>query len=161
MLLLTLFILAADQATKYMVLSRLDAFPADIWPGVFSITPVFNTGGAFGVFRDFPALFLIVPSAAIALVIVMILRIEYVRRRGGAGGQRCAVGYRADEFSLCLILAGAAGNMIDRVRLGYVVDFLDFKVWPVFNIADSAITIGMTVLVIRMLIQGFKRRAAK
>ena len=55
------------------------------------------------------------------------------------------------QVSLCLILAGALGNLIDRVSLGYVIDFLDFRVWPVFNIADSAITVGAVALGVSIL----------
>ena len=56
-------------------------------------------------------------------------------------------GKRIFNIALTLILGGAIGNLIDRVRLGYVIDFLDFKVWPVFNIADSVITIGAILLI--------------
>jgi len=52
----------------------------------------------------------------------------------------------AEKLSLCFILGGTFGNLLDRVRLGYVVDFIDFKVWPVFNVADSFITIGAALL---------------
>ena len=60
------------------------------------------------------------------------------------------------QLPLALILAGALGNLIDRIRLGYVVDFLDFRIWPVFNVADSAITIGVALLIWQI----FKRKDA-
>ena len=58
---------------------------------------------------------------------------------------------RSTQVFLSLILAGAIGNLIDRVRFGYVIDFLDFRIWPVFNIADSAITIGTILLALQIL----------
>ncbi len=60
---------------------------------------------------------------------------------------------RFRQLCLALILAGALGNLIDRIRLGYVVDFLDFRIWPVFNVADSAITIGVVLLILQILKQ--------
>lgn len=56
-----------------------------------------------------------------------------------------------------LILGGALGNLLDRLRLGYIIDFLDFRVWPVFNLADSAITVGIILLGIELLLQGKRR----
>jgi len=57
-----------------------------------------------------------------------------------------------------MILGGALGNLLDRLRLGYIVDFLDFRVWPVFNLADSAITVGVIVLGIELLLQGKSKK---
>jgi len=65
---------------------------------------------------------------------------------------------KVTEICLILILGGAIGNLIDRLRFGYVIDFLDFKVWPVFNIADSAITIGVTILFISLAFGRKKRQ---
>ena len=131
-----------DQVTKFFISSNMslhDSFP--VIDGLFNITYIRNTGAAFGflanaspVARSF---FLIgVTIAVILLIIYYIWKIK------------------AEEkfftFPLSLILAGAVGNLIDRVRFGDVVDFLDFYIssyhWPAFNIADSAISIGAIIL---------------
>ena len=65
------------------------------------------------------------------------------------------------RVGLCLILSGAIGNLIDRIRLGAVIDFLDFRIWPVFNIADSAITIGAILLAYSMLFKKDKEVAGR
>ena len=104
-------------------------------PGVFHLTLVHNRGAAFGILRNQLIVFIAVSLAAIAYIIAVI------RRSPG----------RLQQAALSLVLAGAAGNLIDRVALGYVVDFLDFRVWPVFNVADSAICTGAGLLVWAMI----------
>jgi len=131
-----------DQVTKFFISSNMcvhDSFP--VIDGLFNITYIRNTGAAFGFLANASPMvrsfFLIgVTIAVILLIIYYIWKIK------------------AEEkfftFPLSLILAGAVGNLIDRVRFGDVVDFLDFYIssyhWPAFNIADSAISIGAIIL---------------
>lgn len=101
-------------------------------PPVFFLTYHLNTGAAFGIFK----------CQAPALLVVSLL---FIIALGGYLYYR-----RHQDFpktGYYLVLAGAMGNAIDRARLGSVVDFLDFRVWPIFNIADSCVTIGVTILI--------------
>ncbi len=98
--------------------------------GVFHLTLVYNRGAAFGMLKNQIPLFIFVSLAAIVLIFVNLKKDNSFLNR----------------ISLSLILAGALGNLVDRIFLGHVVDFLDFRIWPVFNIADSAITIGAILL---------------
>ena len=140
-------VLGLDQATKALVQARLSLHDSrTVIPDLFSLTHVTNRGALFGLLHDLPdpwraVLFTVVPFAAILLIL-------YFQGRT-ASGDRLAHG------GLALILGGAAGNFLDRLRLGYVVDFLDVYVgthhWPAFNVADSAICIGVGLLVLDLL----------
>jgi signal peptidase II len=127
--------LAADQASKQLVMAAFapgESLP--LVPGILHLTYVRNTGAAFGLFQGQHVLF----------IGISILVIGWVVRELSARGAALAAPVR---WSYALILGGATGNLIDRLRFGHVVDFLDLRVWPVFNVADSAITIGVTLLV--------------
>ena len=102
-------------------------------PPVLHLTYVQNTGAAFGLFKGQQLLFIGVSVAVIAWIVW-----ELRRGRSFGGTALWACG---------LILGGAIGNLIDRLRLGYVIDFLDLRVWPVFNVGDSAITVGVALLI--------------
>lgn len=97
-------------------------------PGIFHITYVRNAGAAFGLFQHQTGLFVAVTAVVIALIVLY--------------GRQAARGQPLLALALGLQLGGAVGNLVDRLRGGTVVDFLDFRVWPVFNLADSAIVIG-------------------
>ncbi len=130
--------LAVDQLTKLGVQAWLA--PAEthpIVPRVLHLTYVQNTGMAFGLFRGYPNVF-----AWLAVLIAGWIIIEFRRHPPQDRWLR---------LGLALILSGAVGNLIDRVRFGYVIDFIDLRVWPVFNVADSAITIGVALLILRSL----------
>jgi signal peptidase II len=99
---------------------------------VLHMTMVHNTGIAFGFFKDQGVTFIVIPIVAIFL---LAFNIYYYRQNNEALSRTYIVAFS-------LILGGAFGNLIDRMVYGYVIDFIDFRVWPVFNIADSAITIG-------------------
>ena len=132
-------IILADQISKNVLLHYFSFGDSiSIIPNVFHVTMVYNTGIAFGMFKNQAVLLSLLSFFVIALIIMNIL--EH-RKRGAASN--------FEALALYLILAGAMGNLIDRFRFGYVVDFLDFRVWPVFNVADSAITIGMILLLIK------------
>lgn len=121
-------VLILDQITKMLTLKfLLPKGSIDILP-FFSLTYVENTGSAFGLFQN-ANLFLLVVS-----LLVLFLMIKW-RKDILALGNLAKYGY-------LMIFAGALGNIYDRIVLGHVVDFLDFHVWPVFNVADSAICVG-------------------
>jgi signal peptidase II len=107
-----------------------------IIPNIFHFTFVLNDGTAFSLLKGQNTALAVFSAFAIIAIII------YAVKRKGLSLAESAV--------LGLILGGALGNLFDRIRFGYVVDFLDFRVWPVFNIADSAITIGMFILVITL-----------
>ena len=130
-------ILSADQFLKVWVTDRFQLGQSQpLIPGIFHLTLVHNTGTAFGLFQDHN-LFFVILSAAVIIVLGIILF------RGERKGQ--------SVFSwvpLALVLGGAIGNLIDRIRFGYVIDFVDLRVWPVFNLADSCITVGIVWLLL-------------
>jgi signal peptidase II len=108
---------------------------------------VYNTGMAFGLFRDHGFVFIVIPAIAIAL---LIYNIYYYREN-----ERLSRSY---IFAFSLILGGAIGNLIDRILIGHVIDFLDFRIWPVFNVADSAITVGAVIILIQCIPLSFKEK---
>ncbi|MFP4159351.1 MAG: signal peptidase II [Desulfobacterales bacterium] len=134
-------VIAADQALKLLVLRVIPLYESiEIIPGFFSIVHYRNPGGAFGMFASnsgvlLSAAFLAVTLGALGLIIYLYLRTPRENRLLLAG--------------LALLFGGAAGNLIDRLRLGNVVDFIDVYAgdyhWPAFNLADSAITIGVVI----------------
>ena len=142
--LLVLVVIALDQFTKFLALNHLasqDSIP--VIPGIFHLTFVFNRGIAFGLFHEKPGILLTLISISLGVLLYFGMKMRNVRS--------------LQWWALGLILGGAVGNWIDRIRFGAVVDFLDFRVWPVFNIADSAITIGV-VLYLFYFIKGEKTK---
>ena len=132
--------LVADQATKLVVEARLPlGISIPIIPGVLAFTHVHNRGVAFSLLGGIP---LLVP-AAIALTLLFLLFYNKARwsRRPVA------------QAALAMLGGGAIGNLVDRVRVGAVVDFIDVHVWPVFNLADIAVTAGAGLLIL-LLIRG-------
>jgi len=106
-----------------------------VWPGVFHLTLVNNAGAAFGLWKD-SGVFLAVFSAVSFLIIAV-----YLFKRPG----------RPHAFAWSLIAGGALGNLVDRVAYGYVIDYLDLGVWPVFNFADACICLGVAWIVFRFM----------
>src|SRR2546421_689284 len=133
-------IVLADQLTKWLVLARFAPGERVEITGFFNLVLVFNKGAAFSFLADAPGWQtpLLVAFAAAAALIVSVLLLRSPERRVFCAG-------------LALILGGAIGNVIDRLRFGYVVDFLDLHAagwhWPAFNVADSAITLGAALLI--------------
>lgn len=129
---LFLLILSLDRLAKYLVAKNLQLNQSlPVIRNFFHLTLVHNTGAAFGIFKDQNYLFIAVSLFAIVLIYFQL------RQKNT---------HTALKISLVFILAGTTGNFIDRVNFGYVVDFLDLRIWPVFNIADSSITIGAILL---------------
>ncbi|HLD49675.1 MAG TPA: signal peptidase II [bacterium] len=137
------FVILLDQASKAFALRVLSIHQSvPVIQGLFHLTLVHNTGIAFGFFREHPGLLLVLITLSLLLLGVWAVRME----NPSPGGR----------LAFALILGGAVGNWIDRLRFGSVIDFLDFRVWPVFNIADSAITIGV-VWYLLILMRGKKQ----
>ena len=107
---------------------------------VIHMTLVHNTGIAFGLFKNQGIVFIIIPLIMIVLLIYNFYHYKYSSEKLS----------RLYIVAVSLILAGAVGNLIDRIFYGYVIDFIDLRFWPVFNIADSAITIGAFLLLWRL-----------
>lgn len=137
--LVALTVVVADQLTKLLIQSNL-ALGESVPVGPVAITYITNTGSLFGLFPN-QTLFLII-TAAIGLAAVLVYY-RYLPAR--------TLLVRA---SLGLLLGGAVGNLIDRLRFGYVIDFVDLRVWPVFNLADSAVTVGILMLAWFILFRG-------
>ena len=131
-------VLIVDRLTKYILFRNLsEGESVRVIPGLFHITLVLNSGAAFGLFKGRSVFFMVSTALVIVFICLYVIR----------GGYKDLLTLTA----LGLILGGAAGNLIDRVLFGYVIDFLDFRIWPVFNIADASITIGASILAIRLI----------
>jgi signal peptidase II len=136
-----------DRITKSLVINNIFLGQSTtVVPHVLNFTLVLNTGTAFGLFKGQKLIFILFSVLVISAIIF------YARKRPEAID-------KARMWSLGLILGGAAGNLLDRVRHGCVIDFLDFHIWPVFNVADSCITIGVIILLINMWTRAPKREA--
>ena len=122
----------ADQLTKVLVSGRLDLGDGVDIVGPFTIHHVRNTGIAFGLFSDST-------SVVIALTAVAICALLVFFARSGARHPLLPV-------AVGLVLGGSASNLADRLRLGYVTDFLDLDYWPAFNLADTFIVVGVGLL---------------
>jgi signal peptidase II len=140
-------VLVLDQITKLVALERLaPGIPVSVVDGLFSLTLVMNPGLAFGLLSTTPTAW---------RWIVAVLSIGALAVLGFMGARLLPSGGRFTELALGLIFGGAIGNLIDRARFGAVVDFLDVYWrdyhWPAFNVADSAISVGVTVLALKLL----------
>ena len=132
-----LLVIVVDQIVKHWVATTFLPDESRIFiPHVLWLTYVQNQHGAFGLFGSHPLVL-----AALASVVLVSFFVWYRQERGGWG----------THLAFALILGGAVGNIADRVRLGYVVDFFDLRWFPVFNVADSCITIGAIILIVRTL----------
>ncbi|MDH3328923.1 MAG: signal peptidase II [Desulfobulbaceae bacterium] len=137
-------VVLCDQASKLWIVRHFSLFETlPLLPGFFNLTYLTNTGAAFGFLAGQPALWRHVFFIGVALVAFFVIVILYLRLRQESFFY---------ELSLGLIAGGALGNLIDRFRLGSVVDFLDVYIgrhhWPAFNVADSAITVGVTIFLV-------------
>lgn len=142
-------VLILDQLSKFIILRNFQPFQSfPVIKNIFHISLVCNKGLAFGLFSKTPgpAFVWIIYISLIIAVFAFFFYKEFFRKRKSQ-----TTGWQLRQISLSLILAGAVGNLIDRIRFGFVIDFLDFRIWPVFNIADSAITIGTALLVLHIL----------
>ncbi len=144
LLLFGILIIFSDQLTKHLVESYMylgQSIP--IIPDIFHITLLRNPGALFGVMPNGRWFFIVITIISLA---VMVLLMKEIPR-----------GKNLMKFGLTLIIAGALGNLIDRVRFGYVIDFLDFGFWPVFNIADMALVVGAVFFIYQYITYNFKK----
>ena len=133
-------LILADQAVKHYISAAMPlGASVPVFPGIFHITLVHNPGAAFGVLANQRGLFIV-------FSIVLVLAMAFFYRR--LLQESFSVRYGA-----FLLLGGAMGNLIDRVRYGYVVDFFDFRIWPVFNVADIAIVCGVGLLMYAVIFE--------
>lgn len=128
-----LIIFLMDQGSKFLVDKNLEVFTSrPIIENFFHITLLYNTGGAFGLFPE--RTIILIGFTVVLFFLIFKYRHLFPQK---AWWHKAALG---------LLVGGAAGNFFDRVFRGYVIDFLDFQIWPVFNIADSAITVAIILL---------------
>ena len=130
-------IVALDQLSKWVIratVERGDVWPAD-WPA--RIVHITNSGAAFGLLQGSGPLLVIVSIIGMAAILIYLFNPEFAHPLMRAG--------------LAFMLGGAIGNLVDRIRSGEVVDFIKLPNWPAFNVADSAITIGVLLLVWALL----------
>ncbi len=142
--LIALVLLFIDQFSKYLIrqnMSLAESIP--VINNIFHITYVENKGIAFGLFPQGHTLFIVIS-------LIVILGILFFERKKIIKSLR-------EKACLGLILGGASGNLVDRLRFGFVIDFLDFRIWPVFNLADSGVCIGGILMVFFLL----KKRTRK
>ena len=137
-----LLVVAADQISKIGIRSNLATGESLPETGLFRIVHVHNTGAAFGLFPDQSFSLTLV---SLASVVVLLLLVLFFSRRFTFFDNRM------DKLALGLILGGTVGNLIDRLRLGYVTDFIDIGIWPAFNVADSAVTVGVILVIYSLL----------
>ncbi|MCM8782704.1 MAG: signal peptidase II [Candidatus Omnitrophica bacterium] len=133
-----ILLVVIDQTIKIFLARFLKpAETISIIKNIFHITLVFNTGCAFGLFkRQSSLIFVIISFFAIIFLIYFVKRVH----RGDVTLIRLAG---------ILIISGSISNLIDRFRVGYVIDFLDFRIWPVFNLGDTAIAIGVLIFILQ------------
>ena len=132
-------VVVADRLTKSLfsnILQLGESLP--VIKKVFHFTLVHNTGIAFGLFKDNGFVFLIIPIIA---VVLLGYNLYYYHKVGELD--------RLYVLGFSLILGGAIGNLIDRIMFGHVIDFIDLRIWPVFNVADSAITVGACMILVK------------
>jgi signal peptidase II len=138
---------AADQMTKWIVSSSLELGEAVDVFGPLSIHHVQNSGIAFGLFPTATSGVIVLTGLAVTWMLVFFAR---------SGGRHPIL-----PVALGLLLGGSLSNLIDRIRLGYVTDFLDFRFWPAFNLADSFIVAGVAVLIGALLLADREPRRAR
>ena len=137
----------ADQVTKHIVTSTLALDESTHVVGPLSIHHVENSGIAFGLFSSATAIVIVLTTVAVGWMLVFFAR---------SGARHPAL-----PVALGLLIGGSVSNLVDRVRLGHVTDFLDLRWWPAFNLADASIVIGVTVLLGSLLLaDGSPRRRA-
>lgn len=131
-------IILIDQLSKFYIQQTMTiGMSHPIITDVFHITYILNPGAAFGILENQRLFF-------IFIAIVMIFVVAYIYPKIPSNSSLLRLG-------VALLVGGAIGNVIDRVKFGYVVDFFDFRIWPIFNIADITIVIGVTLIIYSMI----------
>ena len=135
MLSVAALVIFLDQLTKFLIKNNFqlnESIP--IIKNIFHLTYVTNTGSAFGLFKGFNLFFVLF---SIIVIFVIFYYLRQIKEKD-----------KMVIYSIGLLLGGTIGNLIDRIAYDAVIDFIDFRVWPVFNIADSAVTISVILLII-------------
>jgi len=134
-----------DQITKYMIVSNMtEGMSIPVINQVFHLTFVLNPGAAFGMLEHNREFFIIMAIAVLMFVV-------YMRKKILEEPLTVQIG-------IALFVGGALGNLIDRMKTGLVVDFFDFRIWPVFNVADIAICLGVGVMIWSIIREELKSR---
>jgi signal peptidase II len=136
--------IAADQLTKLIVSSQLTLDEALHVVGPFSIHHVQNSGIAFGLFASATPIVTVLTAVAVAWMVVFFAR---------SGARHPVL-----PVALGLLIGGSTSNLIDRIRLGHVTDFLDLRYWPAFNLADSFIVVGVGILFVALMLGETRQR---
>jgi len=144
-LLLAILVIVLDQYSKWLVQQHFELYQTLRLTAWFNLTLAYNTGAAFSFLNDAGGwqrwLFVVLAVVISGVLLVWLRRAQQLRQQA---------------LALALVIGGAIGNVIDRVRLGYVIDFIDWHYrdwhWPVFNIADSAISVGVVLLIVDSLL---------
>ena len=145
---LTLILLIIDRLTKWWISSTLDfGVPNDLIGNVIRLTRVQNDGGAFGIFPGGGIVFLVV-SAVVSLILFLILLTMQIDSR-------------LIRTGMAFVLAGALGNLVDRIHWGYVLDFFEIRGFPIFNVADACITVGAGFIVLAIVFGGERNRSER
>ncbi len=134
-----ILVILLDQGSKFFIQQKMkigESIP--IIKGIFHITYIENPRTAFGIFQYQTIFFVIAILISVILIILISRKMVF---------KKDSLVY----IPLTLVLGGAIGNLIDRLRTGRVTDFLDFRIWPIFNFADTAIVCGMLILVVYFL----------
>jgi signal peptidase II len=143
LLVIALVVLTVDQLSKWWVITHMQLgeswSPAAFLRPIAALTYVTNTGVAFGLFPGGGNIFVGVAMLAIVAIVAFYAHL--------------AVGRRLMQLALGLTVGGAIGNLLDRLIHGHVIDFIDLRVWPVFNLADSSIVVAMLILAYYLLWQ--------
>jgi len=139
------FVIGADRFLKWWVQEHV-FLPQTLIPGLVRLNLVHNMGGAFGIFPRSGPLFIIVPTLVSAGIAGALL---FAPLHG-----------KTIKVGLSLVLGGALGNLIDRLTLGYVLDFFEVRWFSVFNLADACITVGVVLIIIHTLLGGEQNRAS-
>src|SRR3989338_7637883 len=130
-----LIIVLLDQLAKFLIRQNFQLSQSTpIIKNILHFTYITNTGSAFGLFKGFNLIFILFSVIVIAVIFYYLKKIKENEK--------------LLQFAVGLILCGTIGNLIDRIAYGAVVDFIDFRIWPVFNVADSAVTISVVFLII-------------
>ncbi|WP_177503127.1 signal peptidase II [Anaerosinus sp.] len=145
---LAIGIILLDQISKFLIENSMelgDSIP--VIEGIFHITYILNPGAAFGILENQRLFFILIAT-------IMILMTGYIYPRIPQKSKMLRLG-------VGMLFGGAVGNLIDRIRTGLVVDFFDFKIWPIFNIADIFIVVGVGMIIIAMFYADCKMKGEK
>jgi signal peptidase II len=149
---IVLVVIIADQLTKLWIKTHLQLGEV-LWDaGLLRIIRVQNTGAAFGIFQGHTPALIIIDFIGIFILLLLVFGL----RNRWPFIDRIPV-----RLGIGLILGGTIGNLIDRLYVGQVTDFIDFKVWPVFNVSDASVTIGVIILAYCLIFLADRGRAKK